>query len=45
METVIEIIHHTEYLRPALQVELFSYVCLVSLTILLGICNVLLKRC
>ncbi len=44
METIIEIIHHTEHLKPVAQLELFSYISLVSLTVLLGVLNCILRR-
>jgi hypothetical protein len=44
MESIIEIIPHTTHLRPVAQVELFMYVSLISLTILLGVAGCLLRR-
>ncbi len=44
MEGILEIIHHTAHLKPAAQLELFLYVSLVSLSILLGIASCLLQR-
>jgi hypothetical protein len=44
METIIEIVRHTEHLKPAAQVELLSYITLLSLTVLLGVIHSLLKR-
>ncbi len=44
MESIIEIIPHTAHLKPTAQLELFLYVSLISLTILLGIASCLLRR-
>ncbi len=44
METIIEIVHHTEHLKPVARLEIISYVMLVSITILLGIVHSFLKR-
>jgi len=44
METIIEIIHHTDHLKPVVQVELLSYIMLISITIFLGIVHAVLKR-
>jgi len=44
MESMFEIIRHTAHLKPVAQLELFSYVSLVSLTVLLGVVNCLLRR-
>jgi hypothetical protein len=44
METIVEIIHHTNHLRPVVQLEIITYVSLVFLTVSLGIVNVLLRR-
>jgi len=44
MESMVEIIRHTAHLKPVAQLELFSYVSLVSLTVLLGVVNCLLRR-
>ena len=44
MESMVEIIRHTAHLKPVAQLELFSYVSLVSVTILLGIVGCILRR-
>ncbi len=44
MESIIEIIPHTTHLKPVAQLELFLYVSLVSMSILLGIASCLLRR-
>ncbi len=44
MGEIIEIVRHTEHLIPALRVELFSYVALVTLTVALGLASFFLKR-
>ena len=44
METIVEIIHHTNHLRPIVQLEIFTYVTLIFLTVSLGIASVWLKR-
>ena len=44
MESMLEIIRHTAHLKSVAQLELFSYVSLVSLTVLLGVVNCLLRR-
>jgi hypothetical protein len=44
METIVEIIHHTNHLRPVAQLEIFTYITLIFLTVSLGIANVLLRR-
>jgi hypothetical protein len=44
METIIEIVHHTEHLKPAVRVELLSYIMLMSITVLLGVVHAVLKR-
>jgi hypothetical protein len=44
METIVEIIHHTEHLKPVAQVEVLSYILLMSLTVFLGVVHALLKR-
>jgi hypothetical protein len=44
METIVEIIHHTNHLKPVVQLEIITYVSLVFLTVSLGIVNVLLRR-
>jgi hypothetical protein len=44
MESMFEIIRHTAHLKPVAQLELFSYISLVSLTVLLGVVNCLLRR-
>jgi len=44
METIIEIIHHTEYLKPVVQVEVLSYIMLMSLTVFLGVVHAVLKN-
>jgi hypothetical protein len=44
METVIEIIHHTEHLKPVVRVEVLSYIMLISLTVFLGVVHAVLKR-
>ena len=41
---IMEIIRHTIHLKPVAQLELFSYVSLVSLTILLGFVGCFLRR-
>ena len=41
---ILEIFHHTAHLKPVAQLELFSYICLASLTVLLGVVNCLLRR-
>ena len=43
MESIVEIIHHTTNLRPVAQLELFSYISLASLTVMLGIIRCLLR--
>jgi hypothetical protein len=44
METIVEIIHHTEHLKPVARVEILSYVMLISLTVLLGVVHSILRR-
>ena len=44
METIIEIIHHTEHLKPVVRVELLSYIMLMSITVLLGVVHAVLKK-
>ena len=44
METIIEIIPHTGHLKPVVQVELLSYIMLISITVLLGVVHAVLKR-
>jgi len=44
METIIEIIHHTNHLKPVAQLEVLTYVTLIFLTVSLGIANVFLRR-
>jgi len=44
MEGMFEIVRHTAHLKPVAQLELFSYVSLVFLTVLLGIVSCLLRR-
>jgi hypothetical protein len=44
METIVEIIRHTEHLKPVVRVELLSYIMLMSLTVLLGVVHAVLKR-
>jgi hypothetical protein len=44
METIVEIIHHTNHLKPVVQLEILTYVTLIFLTVSLGIANVWLRR-
>jgi hypothetical protein len=44
METIIEIVHHTGHLKSVLQVELFSYISLITLTIFLGAVSAYMRR-
>ena len=44
METMFEIIRHTAHLKPVAELELFSYISLIALTVLLGIVSCLLRR-
>ena len=44
METIIEIIHHTNHLKPVAQLEIFTYVTLIFLTVSLGIASVWLRK-
>ncbi len=44
MADIIEIVRHTEHLIPVLRVELLCYVGLLSLTVLLGVVSVILRR-
>ena len=44
METIVEIIHHTNHLKPVAQLEIFTYVTLIFLIVSLGIVNVWLRR-
>jgi hypothetical protein len=44
METIIEIIHHTNHLKPVAQLEVLTYVTLIFLTVSLGIANVWLRE-
>ncbi len=44
MGTTMEVIHHSEHFLPALRVELFSYLGILLLTILMGMLSIFLKR-
>ena len=44
METIVEIIHHTEHLKPVARVEFLSYLMLITITVLLGVVHSILKR-
>jgi hypothetical protein len=44
METIVEIIYHTNQLKPVAQLEIFTYVTLIFLTVSLGIASVWLRR-
>jgi hypothetical protein len=44
METIIEIVHHTGHLESVLQVELFSYISLITLTVFLGAVSAYMRR-
>ena len=44
MESIIEIIPHTAHLKPVAELELFIYVSLISMVILIGIAGSQLRR-
>ena len=44
METIIEVIHHTDHLKPVLRVEVLSYVLILFVTVSLGIIHSYMRR-
>ncbi len=44
METIIEIIHHSDHLKPVLRVEVFSYVLILFIVVSLGIFHSYMRR-